>query len=459
MKRLQRGMVFILCLCLGISLAGCAKDGKDGTGSANQAPSQALGTIQETSADNPSEEAYLYVPSFETVEGIDSLGTGAALCGTVVYTDCRVYEPEGDDFHYEFWSLDLTTMETKPLAYSLGEDEYILCLTRLADQTLLFLTMIGGGESSEGDSQYFLVFCDESGQEQRRADITAEINGDGKWASDELYPEDVEADGEGNVYVMLTGMDTVLLGFDSQGKRLFALEESGFGDGLYRSESGQVFCIGDDRGGGESRCVLRRLDAATGGFGETWEGLPGLVDQACFAGADTLLVSSGNTLYRYDMKTQSREELLNWINMDILAGDIELLTMLPDGRIAVLKRQYNGNEDRLEAAYLTRTPASQATQKALVTIGGLKVNYFICEQVVAFNKRSDSCRVLVKEYGEDEAGRVKLQADLLAGKGPDILDLSSANADALIARGFLTDLYPRMEGCADTRKEDFGSRA
>lgn len=459
MKYLQRGLAFLLCLCMLLSVTGCGKNKANGTESQSEASLQNPDSVQGSSvaSDNSSgvpEEAYLYVPSFETVEGIEDLGLEASLCGNVLYTERRVYEPEGS-FHYELWSMELNTLQTEQLTRDLGSDEYITSITKLADQSLVFLTMTRGSESSQGDSQFFLVFCDEGGQEVRRTEITAALNGDGKWDTDELYPEDMEADSEDNIYVMLGGMSTAILAFDSQGKLLFTEEESGRSDGLYRSEDGQVFCVGDKRGAGESSCVLRRLDVASGGFAETWEGLPGLVDQACFAGEDTMLLSSGNTLYRYDMASQSREEVLNWINMDIMANDIALLTTLPDGRILVLARQYAEKEVRLEAAYLTRTPASEVTQKALVTIGGLSINYFICEQVIAFNKRSDSCRVLVKEYGEDEAGRLTLQADLLAGKGPDILDLAAVNADALISRGFLTDLYPLMEGCPDTKKEDF----
>ncbi len=460
MKYLRRRLIFTLCLCLMLSLIGCGKTDEEGTVTQTTASVQGSDNVQGTAAlnsspENPAKEAYLYVPSFETVEGILDLGPEASLCGNTLYTEQRTYGEAKEDLRYEIWSLELTTMEAKQLSRNLGENEYAMSFTKLADQTLVILTMISGGERSQESSRFFLVFCDENGQEVRRSEITEAVNGDGKWEADELYPEDLEADREGNIYVMLGGMDTVLLGFDPQGKLLFTVEESGPGDGLYRSESGDVFCIGDKRGAGESSCVLRRLDAASGGFAETWEGLPGLVDQACFAGEDTLLISSGNTLYRYDMASKSREEVLNWINMDILANDILMLTMLPDGRILVLTRQYNGNETQLEAAYLTRMPVSEVTQKALVTIGGLSINYFICEQVIAFNKRSDSCRILVKEYGEDEAGRMRLQSDLLAGNGPDILDLAAVNADALIARGFLADLYPLMNECPDTAKEDF----
>ncbi|MCI8402188.1 MAG: extracellular solute-binding protein [Lachnospiraceae bacterium] len=458
MKRVQKGLAVWLCLCLALSFTGCGKEMKE-TESQNPDVSQSLADTQEEhttegSPTEPEKDEFMYVPSFQTVEGFDFLGPDASLCGNVLYTERRVRQPEGDGFRYELWSLDLNTLETEQLTRSLGEEEYIEKLVKLSDQTLVLLTR-NAGELSEGDRQFFFVFCDERGEEIRRQDITMALSGDGKRATGELYAEDMEADSQDNIYVMLGGMDTAILGFDSRGQLLFTEEESGLGSGLYRNESGQVFCIGDKRGAGGNSCVLRRLDAASGGLDGIWEGLPDQVDKACFAGDDTLLLSSGNTLYRYDMTAQSREEVLNWINMDITAGDIQLLSMLPDGRILVLDRQYDDGGDRLEAAYLTWTPVSEVTQKTMITLGGLSINYYISEQVIAFNKRSDSCRILLKEYGKDEAGRLKLQADLLAGKGPDILDLAAVNGDAMIARGFLTDLYPLMEGCPDTKKEDF----
>ena len=73
------------------------------------------------------------------------------------------------------------------------------------------------------------MFCRESGQELKRQDVTEAVNGEGKWESGELYPEDMAVDGDGNLYVLLGGMGTVVLVFDSQGQQLFAVEESGSG--------------------------------------------------------------------------------------------------------------------------------------------------------------------------------------------------------------------------------------
>ena len=169
MKHIQKGLALWLCLCLLLSLpAGCGKGreeesrtyGSDTAGNAGHTE----GTPAPAESSTEAEDEFLYVPSFQLLEGINSLGPEASLCGDTLYTERRVYESQGNDYRYELWSLNLNTLEAKQLTCSLEEGEYMAKLTKLADGTLVLLTMTRGGELSQGESRYFWCFAGRAGR-------------------------------------------------------------------------------------------------------------------------------------------------------------------------------------------------------------------------------------------------------------------------------------------------------
>lgn len=447
---MKKALILWLCLCMLLSLAGCGAGDADGT--QEMVRERAGGEpVSENEPAAPPDGEYTYVMSFHMID----VPYREFLCGNTLYYEEPVYDSKMNLTGYEFWSLDLDTLKPVRLERGLDDREYIEGLVLLNNSEMVRLTSTYDGEA--GGHQYFLVFHDAAGAQIGRYEITKQLYGGGKWDEEDLYPVSMAADGRNHIYVMLGGMSTVIHMFDTHGNLEFSVEESGHSVGLYRNESGEVFCIGDKQTIGARNTVLRRLDAAAGDFAETWEGLPAQVDLACFDGEDTILISSDNALYRYHMTDQSREVVLNWLNMSMAGSNLELLASFPDGRIMALNKQYDRERDeqQMELAVLTRVPASETAQKTAVTFGTLKVDYYISEQILAFNRSNEACQIQVKEYGDDETGRMQLRADLLSGKGPDILDLDAVSSEAAIARGLLTDLYPLMEQCPDTDKADF----
>ncbi len=466
MNTIKKYTIIGLCLCLFLSLIGCQNTEETfsiESKTASQQPVSAQGRpsdeIPVENTNPPPDEEYLYVPSFQKIDNINDSPSSEFQCGDVVYKDQSCYDPETDTFYQEFWAMDLNTRKTEPLQRNLGEQEYIIAVTTLQENTLVLLTIITAGELGDGDDSFHLIYRTKDGQEIRRVDITESLSDNGKRDLRDLFPKYIKTDKEDHIYIMLNGMSAVIVTFNSQGELLFA-EETDRSNGIYQNPNGQVFYLGRQQIlPGEAHTVLRSIDPSSGRLAETWEGLPKQIDLACFESENTLLISSGNTLYRYDMTAQSCEELLNWINIGIKPNDIYLLASLSDGHILALTNQYDSlrSDNFVETVILTWTPASQVPQKATLTLGTLQADYAISEQIITFNRTSSSCQIQVKEYGNDEAGRMLLQADILSGHGPDILDLNAVNTDAMITKGFLTDLYPLMEQCADTKKEDFFS--
>lgn len=80
------------------------------------------------------------------------------------------------------------------------------------------------------------------------------------------------------------------------------------------------------------------------------------------------------------------------------------------------------------------------------------------ERIVSFNKSQDEYYIEVVKYGQDDYadGLKALNADISAGKGPDIIEITdTALLRQLGMKGVLDDLYAYMEKGEWPRQEDF----
>lgn len=77
--------------------------------------------------------------------------------------------------------------------------------------------------------------------------------------------------------------------------------------------------------------------------------------------------------------------------------------------------------------------------------------------IAEYNLAHEDCRIEVREYGQEgfEEGLVRLNAELVQGKGPDLLDLSDIDVGPYITMGILTDIYPLLEADSELSQETF----
>ncbi|MDE6642337.1 MAG: ABC transporter substrate-binding protein [Acetatifactor sp.] len=77
--------------------------------------------------------------------------------------------------------------------------------------------------------------------------------------------------------------------------------------------------------------------------------------------------------------------------------------------------------------------------------------------IAEYNLAHEDCRIEVREYGQEgfEEGLLRLNAELVQGKGPDLLDLSDIDAGPYITLGILTDIYPLLEADSELSQETF----
>ncbi|MCL2367946.1 MAG: hypothetical protein FWC72_03025 [Oscillospiraceae bacterium] len=199
--------------------------------------------------------------------------------------------------------------------------------------------------------------------------------------------------------------------------------------------------------------ALRVIDLETGTWGEIIE-LTGSPAGAVFAapyGSPFDLFLSGGRLYGYQLETGTRLPLLSWVETGVLDLWQAELAFFPDGRIAALARDLAQACNRFaELTILTPTPRTEQPERIILTIGSLEGmgGGLVGEAIAAFNRESTTHQIRLHNYGvyntadNWHARRLRVQMDLMTGRGPDIiLDVD----DIMITRGLLLDLYPFLD--------------
>ena len=432
MNTLKRFLAMCLCLCMLMPIAGCGSKDSGAAGSGAAAA-----------------DGFVYTAEFKELTGsIGNVGTA------------------GSRLYYLDWSggensvikcLDMNTLTSEEIPFALQEQESVSSIQALEDGSLALLLSIW----SENDQRFLLVKLDAAGTENLRQDITQLVNGGGSGDMMSGYPQSMQIDADGNIYILVSGMEEKVLVLDAQGSQLFEVASQGWSHGMCRSGDGRVFLLSyDDSASGY---VLQYIDPKAKGFGESLKGIPDANGNVLCsaAGEKEIWISCGNSLYRYDLEAKTCEQILNWINSDVNSDQLQALGQLEDGRIFALTSDYTQTGQTLEAVYLTKTPASEVKQKTVITYATMYLDYNVRAQLIRFNKTNDTWRIEVKEYGNGnyEDGLAQLNSDIVSGNPPDLINLSNMNVENYISKGILADLYPLMEQDSTLKKEDFVENA
>ncbi len=198
-----------------------------------------------------------------------------------------------------------------------------------------------------------------------------------------------------------------------------------------------------------------RLDAATGTVGAPLD-LPSRVTNYLYGAmaSDTYDIVYNNTigLYGYDIASDTETELINWINSDINASNMNGTYITPDGTVYALVQSYKNDGQKTQILKMTRIPDDQIKEKYMLTYGCLYVDYDILEAIIEFNRTSEDYRINVRDYSvynseenEWNGGVTQFNNDIISGKIPDIIQVSyEMSLTNYAAKGLFTDLRTFM---------------
>ena len=310
------------------------------------------------------------------------------------------------------------------------------------------------------DETYYLVQYDKDLNEISRKDITSvkkAVEEEGGY----FYFSSFAMTADGNICVC---SDDNIYVMDEEGNILFKISVGTWIDSVVSTADGQVLVFYYNE---ENNRVVSTVDFDAKKLSDPLEHFPISNSRRIYDAPDGRFYVNGETeLYLYDLKTDTAEVALNWIDCDIDSDNIVGVAVLEDGTIVAVSADYeytdNSMKVTLEVAKLVKTPASEVKQKTYLTLSMLYLDYNVKSEIIKFNKTNPDYRITVKTYVNDdysnyEEAVTQFSTDLASGSVSDIFVGNGYDIDVsnLASKGSFADLYQFIDKDADINREDF----
>jgi len=160
---------------------------------------------------------------------------------------------------------------------------------------------------------------------------------------------------------------------------------------------------------------------------------------------------------------------ITWLDIDVhIKRDTEFL-FPGDGQILLLtpeRAMWQDNAIVIETTLLSRTDVAAAVgEREELTVGGVNIQSDLAlhHYIRQFNRASNTHRAVIFDYaehGEWDGVAMRMRADLIAGRGPDVMIFNQWGDEnditsAMMRGGFLTDLNVFLENDPVISREDF----
>ncbi|MGN1135277.1 MAG: extracellular solute-binding protein [Oscillospiraceae bacterium] len=295
-----------------------------------------------------------------------------------------------------------------------------------------------------------------------------------------FYISNYIEDKEGNGYVQV---DNGIMVLDANGKFLFTLkmeDNASQNSGSYISnvicgKNGTVYVfinsytITDDNY--ETKTVAKTVDLAKKGFGDVEYPVSLSAYGAMSSAGDMydLIYNGDTTLYGYNIETDEKTTIIDWIKSGIDTTALETTIVSPDGRIIYSSHNYEINPSGgysysngdLIINILTKIDPSEVPDKELITMSTMYIPYNIKSKISEFNKNSDKYQIEVTSYLDNDWSNYddclkRFNNDLVAGNIPDLLVVdASLPFNSYVSKGLIADLGPIMEKDETFNREDY----
>ncbi|MDR2547541.1 MAG: ABC transporter substrate-binding protein [Lachnospiraceae bacterium] len=401
-----------------------------------------------------------YIAESYSIDNIQGVHIAAAH-GNTIYLSGYEYPPnykEGDtiadgDANLHLYYIDMDSDETK--AIRLPYDHYEV-------EPTAFISSI----SINNDESINLVILEYS-DDGKKADVSIKrIHRDGTEISrvflaedmqyvEYIYPDNIIVDAVGRFY--LINLDMIYV-WDQQGGLISKISVNGSNVKMswdYTYEEIYVTWISNDGG---RRIAIIDQDSSLLGHGHDLTTMIHCFGMNPGVGSD-LLFASEMGVYAYDAKSRNYDEVFSWISVNMQVDQRGKFLPLSDGRVVWVENKLNGVE--MHVIRPLREDEEVPEVETLI-IGGTMffIDDALLTAITEFNLNSSRYRVEIKDYTDNDfdirAGFLRLNLDIVNGKGPDIIVLPSNISMGLYARrGVLTDLYPLIDQDVQMERADF----
>lgn len=268
-------------------------------------------------------------------------------------------------------------------------------------------------------------------------------NKPGEWS----YCGQVLDGGEGRVLAVLSGNKNETVLYSPQGEEISRKEMSGDiierSALIYANGDGTLTMIYNDEA--YTKRYMASYDIEAGTLGEQTE-LPFRDNFGIRGGTgQDLLLANNMGLYTWSPGDAEPKMLMNSINSDLLADDINMVLWIDDQHFAAVYHDIRTYAQKC-ACFTYVDPADIPDKKELV-LGGSYVGSEIRAKVIQFNQSNSQYRITLKDYSiynspEDwTAGQTRLNNDIISGKMPDIMMFTDLNSYRnYVSKGALADI-------------------
>ena len=281
----------------------------------------------------------------------------------------------------------------------------------------------------------------------------------------------VHLDEKGNIYLISTDYTTSTTVFvlDNDAQLLFELEKDGLPIASVATKEGKVGIVPYDAANINVESLnleLVLIDAEKKDWSEdtTQVRLSTIFangrKNSCLSG-DTSYVSAWN----FSDKGASETHLFNWVDVGV-DGDEFLLTELENGNIMALvgKQDITDMSVKYSMAFLDASGENhEVDSRQVLNLATLIVLDMTRAAVVEFNQKNENYKIEIKSYLDSGAydpdsiidAIKRLNADIISGNAPDIVDMTNMAVDVYMAKGLLADLYPYIDSDQELNRSDF----
>ena len=261
------------------------------------------------------------------------------------------------------------------------------------------------------------------------------------------YVQDLTSDKDGNIVLQA---DDKIIVIDREGKELLRLTVNGYINSMCRDRDGKIVaCVNEEEG-----VSVKTVDMAAKGFTKTTMA-EGTINRMLTGFGDyEYCVDAGQGIDGADYNG-NRKAVLNWVGSNLEGQYINQITSLGDGNFMAYYFDYEEDEETETLIRLRKMDPSEVENRQVIVYGGTYINEDITKEAIKFNRSQSQYQIVIRDYSSFDDPEGKMNADLLAGDVPDIIDMAWLPEEKYIGKGLLMDLYPLMEKDSDVKKEDF----
>lgn len=389
-----------------------------------------------------------------------TLGENEFVADTEIYEDTaymivQTYHEETQSVAHKLQKMSLKDFKAEQVELEI-EEEYNIADMFVNDSGIYYVHQYmkwNNATNKVEKTDYKLVHCDLEGNVVQTFSIAEDLLA----KSEEDMPAYVAGlvvDNDGNM--IITNSESFIIAYDNAGKKVADISLQGYGNGLIKGADGTVYYSYMDDMSWET--VFAPVDIKGGKLGEKVTGVEIYNSGNIYIDSNNKLwMTDGNDLITFDMKSEEKNKVLNWLDYDINGNDIRMFYIDSDGTYVAYTESYA--ENAMECEWITLEESEEPlTDKIVLTYATFGTDSDVTDAIIRFNKNNETYRIKVVDYynNEDyEAGMNAYDQAILKGDMADIINVDWSQYKSYARKGLYEDLNVWMDSDKEINKNDY----